>query len=157
MLLVAPSSTAVASSLATTSPASRCPILPPPSLLLPATQSRALQANYAIDGAIARKGQPPAGAAGCGQPVGATASDEPAMDGRQRPACKRLPTAHPQGGGCQRPTRKGLPLAGSAASIAGVAAPWQGDCRLQRTAPSSAQGQWRQRCRRVKERVRAFL
>ncbi|RWV82361.1 hypothetical protein GW17_00056144 [Ensete ventricosum] len=48
-------------------------------------------------GVTAHKGRPPAGATGCGQPARAAASDAPARDGRQRPAHKRLPTAHPQG------------------------------------------------------------
>ncbi|RWV85124.1 hypothetical protein GW17_00053108 [Ensete ventricosum] len=47
-------------------------------------------------GATARKWRPPVGAAGCGQPAGATASGVPVRDDRQRPARKRLPTAHPR-------------------------------------------------------------
>ncbi|RZS11393.1 hypothetical protein BHM03_00042718 [Ensete ventricosum] len=62
-------------------------------------------------GATTRKGQPPAGVADCGQPIGATASGAPARANRQRPTPKRLPTAHPQGASRQRLARKRLPTA----------------------------------------------
>ncbi|RWW16184.1 hypothetical protein GW17_00019942 [Ensete ventricosum] len=50
-----------------------------------------------LQGATARKGRPPAGAIGCGQPTGATANSAPARDGRRRLARKMLPMTHPQG------------------------------------------------------------
>ncbi|RWW36817.1 hypothetical protein BHE74_00058129 [Ensete ventricosum] len=111
------------------------------------------------------KGRPPAGD---GHPRARPASTIP--QGRlpaARPqgmtANGQSPTANPQEAasgtparGCPLRSRKGLSPAGATMLVAGVAAPWQGGYRPQRTAPPPAQGQrWRRRRRRVNERVRA--
>ncbi|RWW59996.1 hypothetical protein BHE74_00033034, partial [Ensete ventricosum] len=91
-----------------------------------------------LQGAIARRGSSSHGAA---------------TRGHNR---LRLFAVHPHGtaaSGCPRRTRKELPLAGAVALAAGVATPWQGDCRWASAAPPPTQGQRRQW--RVKERVRA--
>ncbi|RWW57375.1 hypothetical protein BHE74_00035843 [Ensete ventricosum] len=71
-----------------------------------------------------------------------------ATDCQRRTSKGRPPTASPQEaahgaptrGGRQRPSHKGLPPAGTAAPVAGVAAPCQGGYRSQRVAPSPTQG-----------------